>query len=46
MSRFNDSDIGYMDSEWINFISSNQKNLENGNKERTVHEGCNGNTKE
>jgi hypothetical protein len=25
MSRLNDSDIGYMDSEWINFNSSNQK---------------------
>lgn len=43
MNRFNDSDIGYMDPEWVD--NTNFNNSKNGNKERTVHEDCDGDPK-
>ena len=47
MDRFNDSDIGYMDHEWVKFdILKSTKNETNRNKERSVHETLDGGTKE
>jgi hypothetical protein len=45
MGRFNDSDIGYMDPEWFNLKDNNQKPNPNGDKEKTVHESGDVNTK-